>query len=49
MDKFDENEYQRSEPKQITADFEALVAMLRITAPLFLAVLLINFLFDIFS
>jgi ABC-type transport system involved in cytochrome bd biosynthesis fused ATPase/permease subunit len=47
MNKFDENEYQGRDPKRMAADVDALVAMLRIVAPLFLAVLLISLLTEI--
>ena len=49
MNKFDENEYQGRDPKRMAADVDALVAMLSITAPLFLAALLISLVVDIFG
>ena len=47
MNKFDENEYQGRDPKRMAADVDSLVAMLRVVAPLLLAVLLINLLMNI--
>jgi hypothetical protein len=47
MNEFDENEYQGRDPKRVAEDVDALVAMLRIVAPLFLAVLFISLLVDI--
>lgn len=49
MNKFDENEYQGRDPKRMAADVDALVAMLSITASLFLAALLISLVVDIFG
>ena len=49
MNKFDENEYQGRDPKRMAADVDALVAMLSISAPLFLAALLISLVVDIFG
>ena len=42
MNKFDKNEYQGRDPNRMAADVDALVAMLRIVAPLLLAILLIS-------
>ena len=49
MKKFDENEYQGRDPKRMAADVDALAAMLRIVAPVFLAVLLISLIVNVFG
>ena len=49
MKKFDENEYQGRDPKRMAADVDALAAMLRIVAPIFLAVLLISLIVNVFG
>ena len=49
MKKFDENEYQGRDAKRMAADVDVLAAMLRIVAPIFLAVLLNSLIVNVFG
>jgi len=49
MNHFDESEYQGRDPKRVIADIDALIYLLKFAVPLFLGIIVLGLLIEIFG